>query len=268
MIPVKIVGTIVLVLFIHGHGLSLAVPCPEPEVVASCNCTTGDDGQAFGIQCLHIESLEKFKQVMNSVTFPDPLPSLYVIFGDMGDLSEPGIFGGNRFEYIGIEDSNVTAISADTFAGMEDVLLDLGLSSNLMIDFPYEIIPSFTKLERLSIGSNPIKEIRPIVSSTMKTFYMDETEISDIPANVFVGAPNIETLFGYWSKTKVLRSGFGESIPSMYNLFMGSNEIVEIEPEALHFNSPQLYFIDLGINNITTIPPGGIAGEKCAIKHT
>ncbi|CAG0914409.1 unnamed protein product [Notodromas monacha] len=240
---------------------ALILPCPSEESLAPCTCDADGDGQAFGIVCLYLRSADELRSILGNFQGPDKfLPSLEVIFSDLGDLSGSDHFSGLTFEVLRISWCNVTSVSAATFTGMENTLVELALYGNLLVDFPFEIISRFSKLRDFDIGSNPVRELRPITSSSLIYVDIDSLGIREIPSNFLTGAPNVVTLMGYWSKVSVLKNGFGLSMPALDQLLLGSNEINTIEPTALHFNSPQLYFVDLSNNNITEFPSGGIAG--------
>ena len=139
----------------------------------------------------------------------------------------PGLkFQHLHIHHLSITRSNVQAIDAMAFFNLDQTLISLDLSGNLLHSVPHEALQRLKALKTLNLNNNLITRVTNNAFTGMKSLlnlYLDNNDIEDVETFAFNGADNLTKIHLNHNKIKQLPGRMFSKSTSLEEIHLAYN---------------------------------------------
>ncbi|CAL4114554.1 unnamed protein product [Meganyctiphanes norvegica] len=232
-------------------------PCPVSEDISPCVCIYNSHYGYIDMDCSEVLTGDELRMIFSSY-FPVPEFRKFSTEDSPLEVLEDGVFGEVTFSIISLTSGALKEVQIGALDGMIDTLRELYLINIPLINFPFDTVASFTKLDtfRLDLADNKTLSsgFPNLTNSNLHLLWLEDCEFEVLPEDAFQDLPMIGNI--------ILESDLISTIPSgifcnLHHLGVVNihGNLLTILPEGLFSCTglQNLYFISLERNNINTI---------------
>ncbi|CAG0892531.1 unnamed protein product [Darwinula stevensoni] len=216
-------GSLTLFLLLSSASGQLLCPEPAPEDIAPCTCTYEGSPDFIVVDCSDANDDEQ-TAALNDVFWPITEITEFRLLGNIGLTSLPeGHFGNLTFESIRMEYTSIASVHPQGILQSASRLTSLQLTSSVLEEFPFEMLPDLPVLKRLDLGHDRLPSVPAITSPSLEYLRLRYNRLSTLETGW--NTPNLKTLDLGGNYISALPSGFFDSLGSLEEFWCDSCDL-------------------------------------------
>ncbi|XP_045112155.1 oplophorus-luciferin 2-monooxygenase non-catalytic subunit-like isoform X2 [Portunus trituberculatus] len=169
-------------------------------------------------------------------------------FGDLGDAT---------FEMITISGGTLESVVSGALTNSHDTLVHLDLSENHLIDFPFDEIVSFKRIETLKLRNNALHTFPHLTSSTLRFFFIGYNPLKTISSSALKNLPNLEQIGLHFAEFS--SAGTFVGIPKLRLVHLEGNQLTTLRANTIKLTGTDTW-VHLNSNKLVSIEVNAISG--------
>ncbi|CAG0898697.1 unnamed protein product, partial [Darwinula stevensoni] len=169
-------------------------PCPDSVDIFPCTCNHEESTNATVVDCSNVSSIDKVSNIFNKEVWPSTELTRFNLSYNEGIQELPaGVFGEVSFEELFIYRTSINSVHPHAILPLKDRLLDLQVGYGVLESFPWDTLPEFKKIFRISLHNNVLNAWPLLQSLTVNTkLILSRNKIEELTEEVFL--PMFEVL--------------------------------------------------------------------------
>ena len=249
-------------------------PCPIDADIVPCTCTHDEVTFDLFLDCSTVESNEQLAHVF---TADFPFTVVHTLTIDQADCAtcdltiiDQNTFGIIAFQHVSIINTNIEIVADGAFAYSHNELVSLTLNNNLIYQFPFDSLLSYTELTGLYLKNNAFNDghkIEGIISPSLANLHLAPNPQANFSADLVQQTPTIRNVdlrdTGLTSIPEFteIPHGMFTNLPIIETVDLAKNKISVINTESIYSTEDTFLKVDLNDNLIAHVNPRFVAGK-------
>lgn len=230
------------------------LPCPDENMIKPCTCHTDTLG-FMTLDCSLINTNEDLQRVFSN-EFPFKHFYQLIIDHDPNDANnrlteiQADTFNFLDFQRVTIKGTKLQIIDENVFSYSHDTLTLLDLRNNKLVDFPFETLFLYKRLETLLLDYNNLGRLEKFGSTSLHTLSVGHNRNLKFTRDVLEELPCIVTLNMESIDLDYIPQHMFANLTQVYSISFNDNDLTVLQEFSINPLQPTVGRLMLGSNKI------------------